>query len=399
MLKKNTKKSDTYAVFILLFCFCIYLSPPSQAKISYIGDPSEENFIDSCPPMGTIDYRGFTIRLENDSFAKTDRNYSHGLAFTAESHNIKNYSRTDCLPLALRLHKKIFKLITPKILFADKTFVPAHSIVIKLGQSIYTPKDPASTELILNDRPYAGLFYVGLSVRQRDFNPDTNLEVLDARELTLGVIGPLSAAKEFQDSVHDMLGDRRFQGWAHQLSNEPALQVAWDKKFKDYRGISSTLAGFSADWIRSIGVRLGNIESSLNVGLEGRVGWDIPNDFGSFTIRPGTDSRPPDIVPEQNAAPTDNIKNNSPHFGFHLFAIADLKFVGYNFSLDGNLYNGSHSVTRQPVVAFGAFGISFPTIIKRRAYNLAVMQVYQTSDFKEKSEHHAYRSVAISVEF
>ncbi|MBY0554376.1 lipid A deacylase LpxR family protein [bacterium] len=399
MLKESGKIQSICAVFSILFLLLNFYGLSSHATISYVADSSEENLIESCPPMGTIEYRGFTIRVENDAFAKTDHNYSHGLAFTSESYNIQNYLRTDCLPLPLRAHKRFFNLITPKIWFANESFNPISSIVIKIGQAIYTPTNPISNELILNDRPYAGLLYVGLSLHQRYFDPEANLEILDAREITLGVIGPLSGAKEFQDIAHDIMGDHRFMGWAHQLTNEPAIQVAWDKKFKNYRGISSTHEGFSADWIRSVGVRLGNIETSFNVGFEGRLGWDIPNDFGSFTIRPGTDSRPPDIVPVQNNKSTADIKNNSPHFGFHFFAITDLKFVGYNFSLNGNVFDGSHSVTHQPVVAFGALGMSFPTIIKRRGYNLAIMQVYQTSDFKERTEHHAYRSIALSVEF
>ncbi len=345
-------------------------------------------FTDMCAKE-EISYRGVTLRLENDSFAKTDRNYSHGLVFTAESHNLKNYFDTECLPWPLRWHSKFFNFITPDFWVREETWIPSNSIVVKFGQSLYTPRNSASSELISNDRPYAGVLYGGLSLHQR-YRNSSNLEVLDTREITLGVIGPWSFAKEFQDGVHDLLGDDRFYGWAHQLKNEPAVQIAFDKKFKEYRGEEQVLHGFTVDVIRSIGVRLGNIESSANVGIEGRIGWDIPNDFGSFTIRPGTDSSPPELV---------YAKNDLAHFGFHFFGILDLKWVGYNFSLDGNLFDSSHRVTREPLVAFSAGGFSFPTIIKKRAYTFAIMQVYQTSDFKEQPDHHAYRSVTMSVGF
>ena len=344
----------------------------------------------NCPTEDIIEIRGITLRDENDSFAKTDRNYTQGLALTAESHNIKNYDQTECLPLLLRAHSKLFRFLTPRFLIPDENSITSNSIVIKLGQSIYTPKNSSSPDLILNDRPYAGLLYVGMSLHQRHKIPQSDLEILDMSEITLGVIGPLSFAKEFQDAAHNLMGDEKFQGWGHQLNNEPALQLALDKKFKDYRGSSPVLSGFSADLIQSIGVRMGNIETSANVGLEGRIGWDIPNDFGSFTIRPGTDSRPPDVVP---------IEDSPAHFGFHLFTILDVKLVGYSFAVDGNLFSTSHHVTRQPWVAFGAIGLSFPTIIKRRSYNLAIMQVYQSSDFKEQDAHHAYRSIALGIEF
>ncbi|MGZ6419246.1 MAG: lipid A deacylase LpxR family protein, partial [Pseudobdellovibrio sp.] len=275
---------------------------------------------------------------------------------------------------------------------------PSNNIVVKIGQQIYTPTDSNATEVIPDDRPYAGILFAGLSLHQR-YRTEDNLEILDAREITVGIIGPWSFAKEFQDGVHDILGDSRFHGWAHQIKNEPAFQVAFDKKFKEYRGKEPVLHDFSGDFIRSIGVRLGNIETSANVGIEGRVGWNIPNDFGSFTIRPGTDSSPPEIEPVHVESTSSPAVNNSPRLGVHFFGIIDLKMVGWNFSVDGNMFESSHRVTREPLVAFSAGGVSFPTIIRKRAYNLAVMQVYQTSDFKERHNHHAYRSIALSVEF
>lgn len=382
---------NSLRILILLFLLTISLNAKTQEHFFTAPDPN-------CPPNESIIYRGITIRLENDSFAKTDRNYSHGLTFTAESHDLKNYSQTECLTLALRLYSKFLKLITPDFWIPNENIIPSSSLVVKLGQSIFTPKDAANPDLILNDRPYAGILYVGFSLHQRYYSPENNMEILDAREITVGVIGPWSFAKEFQDGVHTVLGDEKFQGWSHQLHNEPAGQLAFDKKFKSYRGSQPMLHGFTGDLIRSAGVRIGNIETSANLGVEVRIGWDIPNDFGSFTIRPGTDSRPPDVLPVRNNA-TENSKSNSPHFGFHLFTIIDLKLTAYSFSIDGNLSQSSHRVTREPVVAFGAFGLSFPTIIKKRGYNLAIMQVYQSSDFKEQSAHHSYRSVALSIEF
>lgn len=344
----------------------------------------------ACPIEENISLRGITLRNENDSFAKTDRNYSHGMALIAESHEIKNYFLTDCLPLPLRVHASLFDLLLPQSWIPQKNLQPANSVVVKFGQVVFTPVDPVPRELIINDRPYAGLLYMGMSLHQRHKIAQQNIEVLDTREITVGIIGPLSFAKEFQDSAHDLLGDRRFQGWGNQLGNEPAVQLAVDKKFKDYHDGRQIIPGFSFDFIQAVGLRIGNIESSANVGIESRIGWDLPNDFGSFTVRPGTESRPPDI---------EAANGESPRFGFHIFTILDVRYVGYNFSVDGNLFPTSHRVTRQPWVSFGAVGLSFPTIVKRRAYNFAIMQVYQTSDFREREAHHAYRSLALSAEF
>src|SRR5690625_7865836 len=71
---------------------------------------------------------------------------------------------------------------------------------------MYTPEDMKRTDLIENDRPYAGPLYMGLGWNRRVHPEDRSYEMLDQRELTLGVIGPMSLAREAQNLVHDIRG-------------------------------------------------------------------------------------------------------------------------------------------------------------------------------------------------
>jgi hypothetical protein len=73
----------------------------------------------------------------------------------------------------------------------------------------------------------AGLLYLELVWNRRVHSQNTRLEMLDTRELTLGVIGPLSLARQSQDLVHDLRGIDRFNGWNNQLHNEPASKLRW----------------------------------------------------------------------------------------------------------------------------------------------------------------------------
>ena len=304
------------------------------------------------------------------------------------------------MPLAIRWHSKFFDFATPDFWMPDESTIRSTNFVTKIGQAIYTPTDFTRSDVILDDRPYAGIIFAGLSMHQRYKQPASSFEVLDMREITLGVIGPLSFSREFQDGIHSIYDDVHFKGWDNQLKNEPAFQVAFDKKFKKYQGSWAYLPGYDADFIESFGVRAGNIETSVNANIEGRFGWDITNDFGSLTIRPGSDSRPPDL--DKNQFTSKELETHPhlrpTHFGFHFFSILDVKYVAYNFSVDGNLFEDSHKVTRQPWVTFGAIGIALPTLIKKYGYNLSIMQVYETSDFKERNAHHAYQAVALSIE-
>lgn len=344
-----------------------------------------EMIVTPCPDEEILRLRGLTLRDENDSFAKTDRNYSQGIAISGQSFAIKKRLYDECLPLPLRVHAQIFNLITPSFWFDSESAVNSNSVAVKIGQSVYTPRDLRRTDLIKEDRPYAGLLFGGLALHQRR-TESSNIEVLESREITIGVIGPLSYAKEFQDNAHDLVRDERAQGWSNQLGNEPALQLALDKRFKANRGEVDVVPGFAADVIPAVGVRVGNIETSANIGFEARFGWDLPNDFGSLPLRPGTESRAPES------------EHRSNNLGFHFFSIIDLRYVGYNFSVDGNLFDNHHRVTREPWITVGAIGLVIPVAFGGHGYSLAVMQVYQTSDFKEQDASHAYRTIALSFE-
>ena len=354
---------------------------------------------EDCKAAQAIEFRGLTVRLENDLFVDTDRNYTNGVAFTAVSRDIAGSLRTECLPTPVRLHAELIKWLNPG--FWSDAGNPAHAqnIVVKFGQSMYTPNDPLRTDLITDDRPYAGLLYVGMSWNRRTHAAQSDTDMLDTREITLGVIGPWSLARQAQNLVHDAIGAERFLGWDHQLKNEPALQLAMDRKFKGYRGDGAITPGFSADSIRSVGVRLGNIETSVSAGIEGRIGWNIPNDFGTYPIRPGAENRPPSAASLRGGSNEAARIASGPRAGVHAFGTLEAKFVARDFSLDGNLFRSSHQVTRRPWVAQAAVGLSAQGLVAGHGVKLAVMRVYRTREFREQASNHAYGSVALSLEY
>src|SRR3546814_14404797 len=101
----------------------------------------------------------------------------------------------------------------------------SRNVVVRVGQGMYTPEDGTRTDLVTDDRPYAGLLYAGVAWNRRLRPTDASYAVLDVRELTLGVLGPWSLARESQDLGHDVRGLDRFLGWAPQRHHEPAVQL------------------------------------------------------------------------------------------------------------------------------------------------------------------------------
>ncbi len=376
--------------FMLLGC-----AAPIGAQVISTADTEAP----ACSAQNTIRFRGLTARLENDLFADTDQNYTNGVSFTAVSHDMVGKLKPECLPAPIRLHADLIRYLNPG--FWTDADNPAHAqnVVVKFGQAMFTPKDFARTDLITDDRPYAGLLYVGMSWNRRKHETQSEIEMLDTREITLGVIGPMSLARQTQNIIHNIKAIDKFEGWSNQLGNEPALQMALDQKFKTYQGPGAIAPGFSAGFIRSLGLQLGNIETSATAGIEGRIGWNIPNDFGTYPIRPGAENRPPSAASVHGDDGKDLQYLTRPKAGIHLFGTVETKLVLHDFSLDGNLFQSSHSVTRRPWIAQAAVGLSAQSPAAGHGVKLALMRVWRTREFEEQGPSHAYGSVSLSIEF
>jgi hypothetical protein len=378
------------AVAFMLICGVAPVSAQFASNPNAIAQP--------CSAQDAIRFRGLSVRLENDLFVDTDQNYTNGVAFTAISHDLVDQLKPECLNAPVRLHAEFIRYLNPSFWADPDNPAQAQNVVVKFGQSMFTPKDPTQTALILDDRPYAGLLYVGMAWNRRQHTPQNNTEILDTREITLGVIGPLALARPTQNIVHTIIGADKFQGWKNQLGNEPALQMALDRKFKTYKGTGAIQPGFSVDSIRSLGLQLGNIQTSATVGIEGRLGWNIPNDFGTYPIRPGAENRPPSAASIHGDAEDASNGSTRPRRGVHLFATLETKLVVHDFSLDGNLFQSSHSVTRRPWVTQAALGISAQRPIAGHGVKLALMRVFRTREFDEQGPSHTFGSVTVSIE-
>lgn len=350
----------------------------------------------SCLPEQSLRLRGGTLRLENDLFTGTDRNYTNGAAITVVSRDLPDELRPECLPQPIASYARFIGWADPGFWRDAGAQSASQNVVVRFGQSMYTPEDNARTDLIPDDRPYAGLLYVGLAWNRRVHPQAANYEMLDVRELTLGVIGPWSLAEQSQDQVHRLRGIERFNGWDNQLRNEPAFQMAMERKYKPYTE-GAVRPGWSRDVIGSYALRVGNIEAAASTGVELRAGWNIPNDFGSYPIRPGAENRPPSGVADLRTTTPQSAMAPKP--GAHVFLNLEAKAVAWDFSLDGNMFQHSHHVSRRPWVAQAALGISSQWIVAGRGARLAVMRVWRTREFDEQIGQHAFGSIAFSLEF
>lgn len=191
------------ATLVLLSC-----AAPIAAQI--LNTPDADAPV--CSAHDTLNFRGLTARLENDLFADTDQNYTNGVAFIAVSHDMVGKLKPECLPASVRLHAQLIKYLNPGFWAGADNPAHAKNVVVKFGQAMFTPKDFARTDLITDDRPYAGLLYVGMPWNHRKHEAQSEIEILDTREMTLGVIGPLALAKQTQNIIHNIKAVDKFEG-------------------------------------------------------------------------------------------------------------------------------------------------------------------------------------------
>ena len=88
-----------------------------------------------------------------------------------------------------------------------------------LAQFMFTPKNIAVPDIQYNDRPYAGALYSIHSLQ----SIDKTKKIKVTSEIRLGVIGPLSFAKETQIWAHGVINYTKPLGWHNQVPNDIIL--------------------------------------------------------------------------------------------------------------------------------------------------------------------------------
>ena len=318
------------------------------------------------------DLSTFTLYLENDIFAGEDQNYTNGLKLTWSSPIYKAYP-PEAIP-----HRWLYPIIR-KLPF-EGSEDSRNNITYSVGQNIYTPEDIEEEDLIEDDRPYAGITYGSIGFHER-----TQTE-MDTLELYLGLVGPHSYAEQSQQAVHTLFNDKEPEGWNNQLEDEPVIGIVYSHKKKLVE--KGTGKNFGYDCILNTGGGLGNAMIFYDLGLTLRLGWNMPNDFGNFPIRPASafndafDARDPRMRPEDNV-------------GVHLFFSVNGKAVIRDIFLDGNTFSDSHSVDKKPVVADYVAGIGF---IYGRA-KLSMAYVFRTESFEEQKDPQKFGSISMSFSY
>jgi len=248
-----------------------------------------------------------------------------------------------------------------------------------LGHQMFTPRQIESRQLIQNDRPYAGYLYGG------GFWQRANATTHDHLELNLGLVGPSTQAEELQKIIHDWSGGKSPSGWEHQLGDEPTVQTflrrTWRVSLTEPLERPRPARGFGAELLPHTEMALGTVRLHAEAGVTARVGLNLPDDFGPGHLRQFPDA-------------TGKVEQG---FSSYVFATAAGRGVAHDIFLDGNVFEGSHSVDAEPWV--GRFRAGLSTRYRRGDWNLSLIygQTFLTRQFERQDSGDAYGELRLAI--
>lgn len=248
--------------------------------------------------------------------------------------------------------------------FEDHFGGPVDTAVgFSVGQLMFTPRNLAAHRPITHDQPYAG--WLAFSVYwQRAGTLTDNIAMFDHIELDGGIVGQWSGAEPLQKAVHAFLPDQqRPNGWDNQLHNEPAFDLTIRRKLRFSSG--RTDEGFEFQAIPSFGGTLGTVYRQLEGSVTARLGWNLPDDFG------------PRRLSDVGAA----TGGWSSDFGFYVFVLGQARLVEHDIFLDGNTWQYSQSVSKEPVVLEAQVGV---VALLWRHFEIGWSETFMTDRFHDQ---------------
>jgi len=361
----------TFRLHLRLLGICLALPTLSQGEPVTYTSPNAADTDNAPVPTDRPSHGTFSFYFENDLFGDTDQRYTNGVRFGWTSPRLERFSENRTLGALGKTLDGLPWLGAPGF---------ERNVAFNLGQSMYTPTDIQAVDVVGNDRPYAGWLYAGLGLIWKNEKEKNSLV------LNIGVVGPWSFAEETQRLIHEARGIPVARGWANQLDNELGIALAYEHVWRLRPFNPDKL--WNWDLLPYAGATVGNVAINARAGAEMRFGYNLPDDFGTAAIDPATTTPAP--VESAHTA-----KRWYSDFGTHLFIRGEGRAVARDIFLDGNTFESSHSVDKEPLVGDLSTGLS----INWRNTQLTYSYVVRSKEFKGQEDEQVFGSLTLSVTF
>ena len=299
-----------------------------------------------------------SVMVENDIFARRDGHYTNGLGV---------------MWVAAR------GTTAPKWAQQMSTLVPwlpdegelRHGYMF--GQSMFTPKDTGNPNPPPTDRPYAGWLYGTFGIGK---DSDRQFDLI---AVTLGIVGPASLAESSQKTAHRWMGNTQPQGWSTQLHNEPGVVFTAQRSWRNV--VRGSVGSLSFDVTPYVGGTLGNVFTYGSGGTAIRFGSQLPTDLGIPRIQPANLGSG-EFSPRSGA-------------GWYLFVGLEGRAVARNIFLDGNTFQDSRSVKRDPWVGDIQYGLVYDI----RSVRISFTNVLRTKEYRSQDKGDRFGALTVSVNY
>ena len=324
-----------YAVCMLFICFSVTAAFAAE-------------------PLAAPAQNAFSVREENSAIGGHDENYTNGIsmALTRKGKGLLGW----VWDLAGTTEGERFA-------------------TYELTQLMFTPYDIRRSNPDPTDRPYAGLLYLGATTHLQQEKS------LHSLKLIAGLAGPDAFAGDTQTFVHRIEGYDHPQGWAYQIKNEPVVNLAYEYRHK--YALAPPDAGISIELIPMGGAFLGNYLIQAETDAQCRIGYHLPDDFGTTVLR-GSGYLP---FPQDDKA--------HHVWGIYAFAGGGATLVARNLVLDGNTFTDSRKVDKRLFLPTAEVGASLWT----RAFQATFSYVMWGKEYYGQKDREDYISGILSCFF
>ena len=268
---------------------------------------------------------------------------------------------------------------------ADTVFLPAAlpgelRYGLFLGQSLFTPQNLFLRIPDPRDRPYAGWLYGGVTAYR-----DTG-DRLDRGDVTLGLVGPGAAGAAVQNTWHraaplPALRGMHANGWSSQLRDEPGLILSEQRQWR-FAGAAGPI---EVDALPEVNASLGNIFTYAAAGGLLRLGQRLQVDWGQ-----------PRVQPALNGSDFVNRSAFDGHWSaWYLFGGVEGRAVARNIFLDGNSFERSAHVTKEPFVVDYTAGL----MLYLAAARISASYTRRTREFVTQLKQDDFVSVLFAINF
>ena len=249
------------------------------------------------------------IILENDAFVGEDDGYTNGFGFVWSYGSFDKFNDSNTPSWVGALTEDIY---------ISTMSNKRRAVTFGISQTIQTPEDIDTEQLLVDDLPYVGLLSWEVTQYAFDF------KITDSLSLALGVVGPLSFAEQTQKGFHQIINVDEPRGWDNQLDTEPVFRVAAARNLRLLNGLMTKQLEYDVIGLSEVGV--GTISSEISAGMTIRVGRILAVTFPVVSLIPGREVNP--LVKVKRA--------------YYFYIGGVVRYVGNDIMIDGNTFRDSH---------------------------------------------------------